>query len=441
MSIKYTRKSTEHYEYPRVSLLDDIGGKYIADQIFEKRKKDVVIYIHIPFCKNNCRFCNYFKVHEIDLKIVKVYYETLKKELDIYRPYVAKVKAIQFGGGTPTCVPLQYYDDLICSIKDKFECEKELQISMESDIRQLLKSDTVDKLTEYGIKRISFGIQTFNNETRQALGLPYSKDELLEKVREIASDSQLDCNVDLMYNLPYQESEDLLDDINCCFEIGINCIDLYHLNVFPGTRMYRWMREKELLGEYCSVSRQNDFYQAYQQLIDDPCINFCMSNTISQRQKEPNIYINMQLGGIDCWQLGIGASARGFVSDAVYRNYVDLNKYIEAVSASGYGIRSMKKCKDLIRRKFVLMPNLLKINISGLVLDSSIFNVIEKMINENIFIKQGEYIKLNSDYYFYAGNVSEEFYTNDDAMQAQKIVMSNYRKGLNMYNQDKMNMR
>ena len=74
-----------------------------------------------------------------------------------------------------------------------------------------------------------------------------------------------------MYNLPYQESEDPLDDINCCFGTGINCIDLYHLNIFPGTRMYKWMHEKELLSKYYSITRQNDFYQAYQQLINDSC--------------------------------------------------------------------------------------------------------------------------------------------------------------------------
>jgi len=205
--------------------------------------------------------------------------------------------------------------------------------------------------------------------------------------------------------------------------------------------MYKWMQEKELLSEYYSISRQNDFYRVYQQLIEDSNINFCMSNTISKRQKEPNIYINMQLGGIDCWQLGIGASARGFVSDIVYRNYVDLKQYIKSVSSSGYGIRAMKKCTDLTRRKFVLMPNLIKIDNSSLVLDSPINSVIERMINENIFAKEGNYIKLSPDYYFFAGNVSEEFYTNDDAMQAHKIVMNNYRDGLNMYNQDKMNMR
>ena len=244
-----------------------------------------------------------------------------------------------------------------------------------------------------------------------------------------------------MYNLPYQDPENLLDDINSCFEIGINCIDLYHLNVFPGTRMYKWMHEKNLLSEYYSYSRQKDFYQVYEHLINDSCINFCTSNTISQKKKEPNIYINMQLGGVDCWQIGIGASARGFVSNAVYRNYVNLNKYINAVTLSGYGIRLVKRCEDLIRRKFVLMPNLLKIKIPELVENSPVSEVVKKMVNDNILIKQGEYFKLGSDYYFYAGNVSEEFYTNDDMMQSRNIVINNYRNGLNMYNQDKMNMR
>ena len=441
MSIKYYRKTTEHYEYPQVSSFDDINVEYKTKQFIKKQKKDAVIYIHIPFCKNNCKFCNYFKLHEIDLMMVKVYFETVKKELDTYIPYIETVKAVQFGGGTPTCVPLQYYNDLIDAIKSNFKCDKDLQISMESDVQQLVKNDTIYRLKEYGIKRISFGIQAFNSKSRWALGLPFSKEELLEKLRKIVNDSQLDCNVDLMYNLPYQDPKDLLDDIKCCFENGINCIDLYHLNIFPGTRMYEWMRDKKLLSEYYSISRQKAFYQVYQQLIDSSYIHFCMSNTISQRQKEPNIYINMQLGGVDCWQLGIGASARGFVSDAVYRNFADLNQYIKAVRVSGYGIRSMRKCEDLIRRKFVLMPNLLKIDISSLKLDVPIFNIIRKMIDDNIFIEQGKWLILNPNYYFYAGNVSEEFYTNDDVAQAQKIVMNNYRNRLNMYNQDKMNMR
>ena len=440
MNRKYNRKATEHYEYPQICLVDDGSFQYTDMQLFTGTKKDVAIYIHIPFCKNNCIFCNYYKLHKFDETMIKIYFEMLKKELTTYKPCIAKVKAIQFGGGTPTCVSMKYYNDLLFFIKTEFECESTLQISMESNIRQLLQGDTVGLLTEYGINRVSFGVQTFNNRTRHVLGLTYGRDDLFEKINLIINNSHLDCNVDLMYNLPYHEPQDLLEDINNCFELGINCIDLYHLNVFPGTRMYKWMHEKEFLKEYYSKSRQKDYYQVYQKLIDDEGINFCMSNTISKKQKQPNIHINMQLGGMDCWQLGIGASARGFVSDTGYRNYVELKDYIEAVSITGYGIRTAKKCEDLIRRKLVLGTNLLKIDIAGLILELPILNVIEKLITENIFMRQGNFIILNPKYYFYAGNVSEEFYTIEDMKQAQEVVLSNYKNKLNMYNQDKMNI-
>ena len=59
---RYSKKATEHYEYPQISTMDDIGSTD-PYTLFEKEKKDVVIYIHIPFCRNNCKFCNYYKIH------------------------------------------------------------------------------------------------------------------------------------------------------------------------------------------------------------------------------------------------------------------------------------------------------------------------------------------------------------------------------------------
>lgn len=436
---RYSKKVTEHYEYPQISIMDDIGLTN-PHTIFEKREKNVVIYVHIPFCRNNCKFCNYYKLHHFDSSVTDAYFGSLQRELLHYRPYVQCVKAVQFGGGTPTCIPLQYYHELLAFIKNTFLCDAQLPVSMESDIRQLLVSDSLTHLKQCGITRISFGVQTLGDRARLALGLPYSRDELIEKIKTIIGISDLDCNADLMFNLPDQAPEELLRDINLCFQLGINCIDLYQLNVFPNTRMYKWMLERRQLKEYYSISRQKDFYWAYHTLIDDPSIHFCMSNTISLTQKEPNIYTKMQLGGADCWQLGIGASSRGFVGNAGYRNYSDIGLYNQSVSASGLGIRSLKKCNDPLRRKLVLMPNLLEMDISGCNLDSSLRMKIDQLISEGVLHLNGNILVLDPDFYFYAGNVSEEFYSAEDAAYARNIVMNNYRNGLNMYNQDKVNM-
>ena len=436
---RYSKKVTEHYEYPQISILDDIRTTN-PHTIFDNSQKDVVIYIHIPFCRNNCRFCNYYKLHHFDSSVIDEYFTSLQRELLHYHPYVRCVKAVQFGGGTPTCIPLQYYHDLLGFIKTTFVCDDHLPVSIESDIRQLLDSDSLTLLKQCDINRISFGIQTFSDKARSALGLPYSKEELIDKIQTITESSNIDCNADLMFNLPDQDPEEFLRDINLSFQLGINCIDLYHLNVFPKTRMYRWLLERKQLKEYYSISKQKDFYRAYNTLIDNPSIHFCMSNTISKTPKAPNIYTNMQLGGADCWQLGIGASSRGYVGNTGYRNYSDIDLYNQAVSTSGLGIRSLRKCADPLRRKLVLMPNLLKMNISGYDLDPSLCKKIDQLISERVLHLNGNILSLDPDFYFYAGNVSEEFYTAEDAAYARSVVMSNYRKGLNMYNQDKVNM-
>lgn len=437
--MRYPKKVTEHYEYPQISIMDDIGLTN-PFAMFDNSKKDTVIYIHIPFCRNNCRFCNYYKLHHFDSSVIDTYFASLQRELFHYYPYVGCVKAVQFGGGTPTCIPLQYYHELLTFITSTFVCDDPLPVSMESDIRQLLSSDSLTILKQCGINRISFGVQTFCDNARSSLGLPYSKDELIDKIQTITGSSDMDCNADLMFNLPAQSPEEFLRDIDLCFQLGINCIDLYHLNVFPNTRMYKWLLERKQLKEYYSISKQKDFYRAYNALTKNPSIHFCMSNTISKIPKAPNIYTKMQLGGADCWQLGVGASSRGYVGNAGYRNYSDINLYHQAVSASGIGIRSLRKCADPLRRKLVLMPNLLKMNISGCNFDPLLCTKIDQLISESILHLNGNILSLDPNFYFYAGNVSEEFYSAEDAIYARSIVLSNYRNGLNMYNQDKVNM-
>lgn len=439
MIFKYPKKATEHYEYPQISILDDIGS---ADPhtALDDCRKDAVIYIHIPFCRNNCRFCNYYRLHRFDTSVTDAYFGSLQRELLGYLPYVRHVKGVQFGGGTPTCVPLGYYQRLLGFVKSTFDCDDPLRVSMESDIKQLLVPDTLTRLEQCGIDRISFGVQSFSGNTRLALGLPYSGEELAEKIGVICSSTQLDCNADLMFNLPEQEPEELLHDIDLCFSLGINCVDLYHLNIFPGTRMYKWMQKRQLLKSYYSQSREKSFYQAYQILTTDPSIHFCTSNTVSRREKGPNLYINMQLGGKDCWQLGIGASSRGFVGNAGYRNHSDIDTYIRSVADFEHGIRSLRKCPDPLRRRLVLMPNLLKMDLSGCDFSDSLSEKMEQLTSSGVLSLRGSELSLNPDYYFYAGNVSEEFYSAEDVAYAYSVVMNNYRNGLNMYNQDKVNM-
>jgi len=439
MAIKYIRKSVEHYEYPQVSIFDDIKGEQLDSHLAFSARKDVILYIHIPFCCNNCIFCNYYKEGNFSRNTLFHYFQAIKRELLKYTNFISSIRAIQFGGGTPTCIPLSYYNDLLSFIKDNFLYYSE--ISIESDIQHLRNQKVLASLNKLGINRVSFGVQSLKNETRQILGLPYRKDALLKYISDIVCSSKLDCNIDLMYNLPSQSPEDFICDIYDCFSAGINCIDMYHLNAYPGTKIHRLLHDHRILSEYYSLNRQGAFYNAYKQLINDPHFFFCASNTISQKLEKANPYISMQLGAVDCWQVGVGASARGFVGNVVYRNHGDINQYVSAVNNFGYGIRSLRICSDLSRRQLVLMPNLLKKDISNLELTKEHNNLINSLVAQGILWKSGSTINLNSDYYFYAGNVSFEFYTKNDCLLAQKIVMENYQKGLNMYNQDKMNMR
>jgi oxygen-independent coproporphyrinogen-3 oxidase len=195
------------------------------------------IYIHIPFCDSFCHMCACYKTHTPrDKKIMVDYVEMLKKEMDFYAqtPYVQSldVECVYFGGGTPTTLPAALIEELVSYTKECFDLKPQTEINYEGEVRTLKDKERLNALKKAGCDRISFGVQTFDPNSRKLTGLVPTFHEIrecIENLRELG----YKINFDLMFGLPGQSFDTWKDDLDTALELGAEGLDLYESVIYP----------------------------------------------------------------------------------------------------------------------------------------------------------------------------------------------------------------
>lgn len=260
----FSKREAERYDYPTLSIYNDAKSPHFCKQQLGQvslRKLNSILYVHIPFCANQCIFCNYYKTSNITAELIKTYFKALHKELDFYSQLFAKqiiIQGIHFGGGTPSVVPAKYYHDLITHIRNIFILINPV-ISFEGNINSLNRIGYIKELRAAGVNRISFGIQTFDQKIRSFLHLHGDLSAIRDLCNLLKREGINNYNADLMFNLPYQTPQCFEEDIEKAFELGVSAIDLYSLLVYPETIMFQYLREHNLWNSYSSSFSINQY--------------------------------------------------------------------------------------------------------------------------------------------------------------------------------------
>lgn len=202
------------------------------------KTKKLELYIHIPFCKRKCNYCDFLSFPS-DEKSVIAYMSQLKDEInswkDLAKEYV--VTSIFIGGGTPSIIDGVLLREMLAVVKNTFCCDTKIECSIE------INPGTIDetKLLEYqkaGINRISFGLQSTVNEELQILGRIHTYDEFLKSyhmARKIGFDN---INIDLMSAIPTQSIESYEKTLTRVCELEPEHISAYSLIIEEGTDFY-----------------------------------------------------------------------------------------------------------------------------------------------------------------------------------------------------------
>lgn len=350
------------------------------------------VYIHIPFCKQKCLYCDFnsFKGKE---NLIDSYMEALYKECARFS--FDRLKTIYIGGGTPSFIDSKYIVRLL-TILPKAE---EVTIEMNPC------TVTREKLEDYksvGVNRISMGLQTTNDSILKEIGRVHTLDDF-EKAYELIKEVGFEnVNADLMFGLPKQTLEDVKNSLNYLIEKNPTHISCYSLilhndifNNLPSDEIEREMY-------YLTKTRLKEAgYEQYE------ISNFSKLGYESKHN-------------VACWNqeeyIGLGAGASSYVDNMRYTNERSIEKYIEKIN-NEEDIRDIEEVQDeeaKVREYMILKLRTLQGIDVGFAnekfeMENKFANEIKKLIKQDLIEIKDGFLKLTEKGLDFANVVWEEF--------------------------------
>ena len=190
------------------------------------------LYIHIPFCKSICPYCDFTKIIKNE-KFEDGYIYELLFDIEKIKAKYNKFKTIYLGGGTPSCLSYENLEKLLKSLE--YFVDKDTEYTIETNPIDLT-DDKLSLFKKYKINRISIGIQSFKEETLNLLDRNDHIDfkVLIKKVKNYIPN----INLDFIYGLPNENLNDIKENLKKFIELDVNHISIYSLIISPGTKFY-----------------------------------------------------------------------------------------------------------------------------------------------------------------------------------------------------------
>lgn len=290
----------------------------------ERPLEEIGIYVHIPFCVSKCLYCDFLS-GKSDYDERKLYTAAIVKEIDNFNiPWNEyKVKTLFFGGGTPSLLETELFDDIVTSLIKKFSFKKNIEFIVECNPGTVSK-DKVDFYMQSGVNRISFGLQSANDKELERLGRIH-KFRDFERSFDLVFNSGIEnINADIMSSLPCQTVSDYKRTLQKVLEFPIRHISSYSLIIEEGTPFYI-MNEKGTL-KLPDEDEERDMYYMTETLLNEKGFNrYEISNYALPGYECEHNKIYWQRGNY----IGFGAGAASLMDDIRYSNVRDVKKYIE----------------------------------------------------------------------------------------------------------------
>ena len=204
-----------------------------------KDVEELSLYIHIPFCKTRCKFCEYVVLENTDEDVENEYVELLLKEMDMYSEILKgkRIVGYDLGGGTPTKLSVENLERITTAVNELFHISEGVTFSIETT--PLIAANEPEKIKavyDMGYRRISMGVQTVSEKLLSELGRDGSKSLYERAVENIRKAGFKNFNIDLMYGFLHQSERDFDNTLHYAVGLGPEYITLYR-NRYKGTKI------------------------------------------------------------------------------------------------------------------------------------------------------------------------------------------------------------
>ncbi|MBP6284080.1 MAG: radical SAM family heme chaperone HemW [Paludibacteraceae bacterium] len=265
------------------------------------------IYIHIPFCKQRCHYCDFYS--HTNTELTQRYLQALSIEMEQrknYLPQQENITTLYLGGGTPSLLQKEELAFIFSNLTTHFNLANLTEITIEANPDDIT-SDFLLAAKAVGCNRLSIGIQSFYNEELQLLGRRHSAEQAIEAVSLAQQYGFTNISIDLMYGLPNQSMQTWQKSLEKALSLEVQHISAYHLTYEKGTPFYQQLQAKKI-----KEADEEDSILYFEELI----------NKLTQAGFEHYEISNFALSGYESqhnssyWEhvryIGLGASAHSY---------------------------------------------------------------------------------------------------------------------------------
>jgi oxygen-independent coproporphyrinogen-3 oxidase len=285
------------------------------------------IYIHIPFCKKLCSYCDFY--HIITQSENTYFIDALLGEAAIRKEYLGNeiVSTIYIGGGTPSVLLTEEIKTILSNIIKLYKVDENCEITIE------LNPDDIDKdylqgLKDSAVNRVSLGIQSWRDSDLKMMNRRHNSAQAAVALEQTLKAGFENVTIDLIYGIPGMTTADWSSNLDISFSHEIKHLSAYHLTIEPGT-IFGKMKEKGMLSEIDDDESSAQFHLLIDKALAAGFVHYEISNF-----GKPGYF---SIHNSNYWKqvnyLGLGPSAHSFNGYSRQWNVRDVKKYVKAVNS------------------------------------------------------------------------------------------------------------
>ena len=355
------------------------------------------IYIHIPFCSSICSYCDFPKLL-YDKKYTKKYLDMIKDEI-ISRYKGEEVVSIYIGGGTPTSLDIEELKYLL-EITSIFKISKDIEFTIESNIESL-NQDKIKLLKEYGLNRISLGVQSFQDNTLKELNRKHNSKDVIKVINNLKKEGFKNISIDYIYGV-HPDIEETKKDIKTFLELDIPHISCYSLIIENNTvfkinnrnyieedieeQMYHYIKDTLEANNYIHYEISNYAKRGYQSIHN---LNYWNNGE----------YYGFGLGAVSYLNNNRITNTKN-LTKYLAKEYIEIKEYEDKnTDISNTFMLGFRKVKGINTIDFKNKYNI----------DITSIEPVTRLINEGKLILENNQLYIHPDYFYLSNEIIIEF--------------------------------
>lgn len=394
-------------------------------------KKNLGIYVHIPFCVSKCSYCDFLSFDNCSYAVQLQYIDALIQEIKLYKAFADRyvVKTIFFGGGTPSLLDEVFIGNILKAIRSVFNVDRFPEITIEAN-PGTVKYTNLLAYQSHGINRLSIGLQSTDDDCLMMLGRIHNMDQFVATYNSARRAGFKNINVDIMSGIPGQTEHTYVETLMKVIEFGPEHISAYSLQVEEGTPL---AENEPVLSMLPDEEADRRMYAMTKKVLGANGYQRYEFSNYAKPGYECKHNITYWTGGE---YVGLGLGAASFFKGERFSNIRDINRYLEIMQEAQSDIASSTDKISVYDE----VTHQLRENIETMYIDSRIEEFMFLGLRMTKGVSRSEFLnRFNKDIYEVYGPVINKYVTegfmveegdsirlNDRGIDVSNIILSDF---------------